>query len=303
MYQKIKKVAIIAVAAMFIASAANAQDKMKIAVMDFNPGIGVDASMVNGLSDMLINSLFETRKFTIVERTQLDKAIQEQGFQKSNLSAGQIAKVGKVLGVKCVLVGTVNFIATGRTTEQVTTGMITGEFNLDVRIVDVESGEIVSTAGVAKTATTTYRDLMPKLATDLSSKLSGQNANANEDNSDVVKLLGYLYVYPEDLGKLTHGEAMEMCKNMNAANSYGFNNWRLPTRNELKVIMNNASKVKGLKSHGYSCNNGTAWCYQVYMTSEVYKYYQRGTPDYYFIDASGSEDYGDIAHIRLVRTQ
>ena len=166
--QKMGRTTMIAVAAMFITSAINAQDKMKIAVMDFNPGVGVDASMVNGLSDMLINSLFETRKFTIVERNQLDQVIKEQGFQKSSLSAGQIAKVGKILGVKSVLVGTVNFIATGRTTEQVTTGMITGEYNLDVRIVDVESGEVVSTAGATKTASKTYRDLMPALAEDLS---------------------------------------------------------------------------------------------------------------------------------------
>jgi hypothetical protein len=85
-----------------------------------------------------------------------------------------------------VLIGTVNFIATGRTTEQGSTSMITGEYNWDVRIVDVESGEVVSTAGITKTASNTYRDLMPALPVDLSKKLFAA------DGGEVVKLLEYL---------------------------------------------------------------------------------------------------------------
>jgi TolB-like protein len=241
MYLKIKKAAMIAVAAMCIAGAANAQEKMKIAVMDFNPGVGVNESMVNGLSDMLINSLFETRKFTIVERNQLYQAIKEQGFQQSSLSAGQIAKVGKILGVKSMLVGTVNFIATDRNTEQVTTGMITGEFNLDVRIIDVATGEIVSTAGVTKTASKTYRDLMPKLAEDLVTKIVGT------DDGSAVCLLGYLYVFPEDLGELTWDEAQKVLRNVNAAKLYGYSDWRIPRIDEMKTILNHRSKLEGIK--------------------------------------------------------
>ena len=241
--RKLGKTAVIAMLAMFIAVTVSAQDKMKIAVLDFNPGVGVDASMVNGLSDMLINSLFETRKFTIVERNQLDQIIKEQGFQKSNLSAGQIAKVGKILGVKSVLVGTVNFIATERTPEQVTTGMITGEYNLDVRIVDAENGEVVSTAGVTKTASKTYRDLMPTLAEDLTKKLVASN------DRGVVKLLGYLYVFPEDLGSFAdtgyHDKTIpwDMIATLNQNNTYGHNNWRLPTKAEMMLLIENVNKL------------------------------------------------------------
>jgi outer membrane protein len=149
------------VSAQFL-STVSAQFRTKIAVMDFNPGVGVDASMVNGLSDMLISSLFDTGNFTIVERNQLNQVIKEQGFQGSNLSAGQIAQVGKILGVKAVLVGTVN--VTG------------GEYNIDVRIVDVESGEVVATAGVTKTTSKTYRDLMPPLANELAAKIAPKPA-------------------------------------------------------------------------------------------------------------------------------
>lgn len=168
------------------------------------------------------------------------------------------------------------------------------------------TGTIVLRAGEKKETTDSYH--VPKNFKLIARRLDNMSTasptqSASNESDKVIALLGYLYVYPEDLGKLTHAEAMEMCRNMNSANSYGFNNWRLPTRNELKVIMNNKSKVEGLKTNGYSCNNGTATCYQVYMSSEVYKYYQSGAPDYYFIDARGDEDYGEKAYIRLVRTK
>lgn len=249
--QKLGKTVVIIMMTMLVAGVVNAQDKMKIAVMDFNPGVGVDAPMVNGLSDMLINSLFETRKFTIVERNQLDQIIEEQGFQKSNLSAGQIAKVGKILGVKSVLVGTVNFIATEKTIEQVTTGMITGEYNLDVRIVDVQTGEIVSAAGVTKTASKTYRDLMPTLADDLTKKL----VTSNDGDGVVIKLLGFLYVFPEDLGSFGEYPRMLVYK-LNENKTYGHDNWRLPTKAELGLLIENGAKLNISDRNNYWYNYG-----------------------------------------------
>ena len=240
MLRKLSKTAVIAMLAIFITGVANAQGKMKIAVLDFNPGVGTDVSMVNGLSDMLINSLFETRKFTIVERNQLYQVIKEQGFQQSVLSAEQIAKVGKILGVQSVLVGTVNFIATDRTTEQVSTGMISGEYNLDVRIVDVESGEVVSTAGVTKTTSKTYRDLMPDLANQLSNKLIDSN-NKGEDVR-VITLHGYLRVYPEDLGDFEEYPSVIISR-INNNKNYGISSWRLPTAEEFKILMSNSDKI------------------------------------------------------------
>lgn len=280
-----KKILFVACMMLALLNNVHAQEKMKIAVLDFKPGVGVTETGVNGLSEMLITALFETNKFTIVERTQIDKAIAEQGFQKSNLSAGEIAKVGKILGVKSVLVGTVNFIATERTTEQVATGMITGEYNIDVRIVDVESGEIVSSAGVTKTTTKTYRDLMPTLAENLTKKI------ISSDGGQVVKLLGYLYVFPEDLGRLTYAEAMEMCKNVNAVNLHGYNNWRIPTLNELKVIYQNKVKINGLSDEWYLSNEipNKGNCYGLNFKNGVG-------------GASYGNDYFENGYIRLVRT-
>ena len=146
---------------------ATAQNKkMKIAVMDFKAGVGVNANEVEGLSDMLINTLFETKKFDIVERSQLYEVIKEQKLQ-GELTVQQCVQVGRILGVESVLIGTVNFLAEHKNYD----GSVTGEYNVDIRAVDVESGQILTTAGAAKSSSSTYRALMEKIARQLAENL------------------------------------------------------------------------------------------------------------------------------------
>ena len=153
----------------------HSQERMRIAIMDFRPGVGVSAATVEGISEMLISSMFDTRRFSIIERTQLNRVIEEQGFQQSTISAGQIAQVGRILGVEYILVGIINFIVTGRSIEDVFTEMARGEYNIDVRIVNVESGEIVSTAGTNVNRSQTIRSVMPGLAQELVARIEAQN--------------------------------------------------------------------------------------------------------------------------------
>jgi curli biogenesis system outer membrane secretion channel CsgG len=128
----------------FAINSISAQSRIRIAVLDFRPGVGVSESLVDGISEMLISSLFDTRRFSIIERTQINNAIQEQGFQRANITTGQIAQVGKILGVEYVLIGIINFIVTERTLENVETGMAKGEYNIDVRIVDLFNNHLNS---------------------------------------------------------------------------------------------------------------------------------------------------------------
>ncbi|MDR2065304.1 MAG: OmpH family outer membrane protein [Prevotellaceae bacterium] len=158
MFKKITKVVMIAITVIFITGAANAQqERLKIAVMDFTAGVGLNQSDVDGISNMLTTALFDTRKFTIIERTQIEQAIKEQNFQRNNLSTSQIAKIGQILGVKKILIGNVNIVFQ--------------EYNIDVRIIDVESGVVESTAG--KTVKSSgLRDVMSELANELVDKIT-----------------------------------------------------------------------------------------------------------------------------------
>lgn len=201
-----KKLYLITFLLMAFAMTASAQDKkMKIAVMDFKAGVGVNADEVEGLSDMLINTLFETKKFSIVERSQLYEVLKEQNLQ-GELTVQQCVKVGRILGVESVLIGTVNFLA-----EQKTLGGSTiGEYNVDIRAVDVESGEVVTTAGGTKTSGSTYRAMMEKIARQLAENLTGDAIEIQPVGGLITKGRDFYYL---DGKRLTNEQYMELIQN------------------------------------------------------------------------------------------
>ena len=207
--------------------------QINLAVMDFQPGSNMPAQNLSGLSDMLINSLHESGHYEIAERSQINYVLREMGVQTGqNLSVAQLTRLGQYLRVDYVFVGTVNFIATGYSSSP---GYAEGEYNIDVRIVDINTSRIIATAGVVKNAAQTYRSLMPELASQLSIKLS---------SGSLPCIQGYLYVYPECLGKSLYQGAVDKVDNLNAANACGRNNWRLPTTDELKAIAENHDKIR-----------------------------------------------------------
>lgn len=205
-----KKISLIIMLLMVFAMTATAQNKkMKIAVMDFKAGVGVNANEVEGLSDMLINTMFETKKFDIVERSQINQVLKEQKLQ-GDLTVQQCVQVGRILGVESVLIGTVNFLAEHKNYD----GSVSGEYNVDIRAVSVESGQILTTAGAAKSSGSTYRALMERIARQLAANLV----------DDEVVVLGKEYLTKEKdfygekyyaLGgrRLTNEEYLETLRN------------------------------------------------------------------------------------------
>ena len=200
-----KKLSLIIMLLLAFAMTATAQNKkMKIAVMDFKAGVGVNASEVEGLSDMLINTMYESGKFSIVERSQIDQVLKEWKFQASELTNEQLVQVGRILGVESVLVGTVNLIAS--------------EYNVDVRAVDVESGEVVTTAGAAKSSGSTYRAMMEKIGRQLAANLMDEEPevvvlrNGLLTKSNIKDTFGN-YIYYLDDQRLTNDEYMEIINN------------------------------------------------------------------------------------------
>ena len=209
-HQIMKKLSLIIMLLMAFAMSATAQNKkMKIAVMDFKPGVGVNASEVEGLSDMLINTLFETKKFDIVERSQLNEVFKEQNLQR-DLTVQQCVQVGRILGVKSVLIGTVNFLAEHKNPD----GSMTGEYNVDVRAVDVESGEVVTSAGGTKSSGSTYRTMMEKIGRQLAENLTGEEPPIRGllTKGDIKDSFGN-YIYYLDGERLTNDEFLGIINN------------------------------------------------------------------------------------------
>jgi TolB-like protein len=225
-----------------------AQDKMIIAVMDFKAGAGVAQSEVTGISAILTTYLNDTKKFTIVERTQIDEVLNEQGFQYSSLTNRQMIKLGEILNAQKLVVGDVNIVG--------------GQYNIDARILDVETGNMDSGAGEMWVKGTSYREVMKKVAQTLVSKMNfpisqfTPPAAANPNKGKVVTLYKYLHVYPDDLGSFP-SVPNTVINAINSDASYGYNDWRVPTTEEMALIKANRSKIFGLASGDYMTSDGT----------------------------------------------
>jgi TonB family C-terminal domain len=166
-FLKMKKLFITIIVVIVSIFGIQAQEKMKIAVMNFTVGEGVDEAVAKGLSDALTKSLSKTGKFTIVEREQLYQAIVDMGVENPYSGVELLTYICKRLGVKSVLIGVINSDTTF------------DKYNFDISIINIERGKITYTTGVSrdknKSSNKKYRKLVPKLAEKLLKKLERES--------------------------------------------------------------------------------------------------------------------------------
>jgi curli biogenesis system outer membrane secretion channel CsgG len=150
-----------AVAAAGMVGSAQAQSKRPlIAVMDFDYGT-IDNwwgqyDIGKGMADQVVNALLEDGSFRVIERKKLDTVLAEQDFAASDRadpSAAKLAKVGKVLGVKYILAGSITKFATesrgaGVRVKGIGLGgkKAKSEVALTARVIDATTGEIMISA-------------------------------------------------------------------------------------------------------------------------------------------------------------
>ena len=128
----------------------------RAAVMEFKAGVGISQADVDGLSG-IFTTYFRPAGYTMIERTQIDRIIDEQQLQRSSLTESQMVRIGELLNLSKIVIGDVNIVM--------------GQYNVDVRVINVESGTIAATEG-ATFAGSSYRETMKNLA----QKLAGQIA-------------------------------------------------------------------------------------------------------------------------------
>jgi len=97
--------------------AAPAAAKKRVAVMNFDYGtvrsyvssiFGSDQDVGKGISDLLVQKLVQDGKYSVIERNALDKILAEQNLSNSDRAdATTAAKIGKVLGVDAIIIGSI----------------------------------------------------------------------------------------------------------------------------------------------------------------------------------------------------
>ena len=234
-------------------------NSQRIAVLDFNAGVGVSQADVDGIS-AIFNTYFSPRGYTLVERTQIDKAIDEQNFQRGKFTESQMVRIGQILNVSNVVVGDVNIVA--------------GQYNVDVRVINVQSGTIQATEGATWTSVTSYRNMMKSIAEKLANKIAinPQPSPSSGSVSSAKMINGHEYV---DLGLSVkwatcnfgatsseeYGTYMDYDKALVACKYWG-GTWRLPTKEEMSELVDfcswNWTAQNGVNGYKVTGPNGNS---------------------------------------------
>lgn len=211
--------------ALLIVTGVSAQRSKRIAVFEFEPGANIEKEMVDGISS-IFTTFFAPNGWTCVDRTEIDQIINEQNLQQSKITESQRAKIGRVHNISKMVLGTIN--------------IANGQYNVDVRVVDVMTGEISATGGTSVPNKTNYRTAIGDLAKKLAKDVEALPVIESEvrERADVEVVMNYLKVYPEELGEYPY-EPKDVIKQINLQHLYDYDSWRIPSDTELALLRNN----------------------------------------------------------------
>jgi curli biogenesis system outer membrane secretion channel CsgG len=174
--KKVSALLALFLAVLVMAEASSAQTpatprKKRVAIFDFDyatvhSGVsalfGQDVDVGKGISDLLVTYLVKDGSYSVIERKALDKILAEQNFSNSDrANPTSAAKIGKLLGVDAIIVGSVTQF--GNETKNTNVGGAGGGLGgfglggfghkkskaivaVTARIVDIDTGEILAVA-------------------------------------------------------------------------------------------------------------------------------------------------------------
>lgn len=189
----------------------DANSRRKIAVMPFSvsaapppSGAGADLpqQLVEQISQALVNQITQTRKFTVLDRSNGAQIAQERDLILSeHARVDERIKLGQLLGVDYLLVGTLNHAQLTDTKQRSTlTGELMGgesvELIIDYRVIAIATRQV-------KWAET-IKMLVPQGSTESSLPMALQNAVEKVTGEITNQLLAA--IYPTRILKITDAE-------------------------------------------------------------------------------------------------
>ena len=108
------------------------QEIVSIGVIELD-AVGISKNDSKIISARLRTDLFNTGKFTVLEREKMDEILNEQGFQQSGCTSNEcVIEVGKLTGVQQIVAGNI--------------GKIGNLITISIRLIDVQTGKVIRTA-------------------------------------------------------------------------------------------------------------------------------------------------------------
>ncbi len=129
---------------------------------------GLDSSTARLVSDALADELMRTGKVRVMERDQMRQILKEQDFQQSgNCDGSECAvEVGRLLSIDNIVVGTI--------------GRLGSSYTISMRLVKVESGEIIGSSRRMKRGEIdeVVSEVLPQVAQELVESFSNSQKSA-----------------------------------------------------------------------------------------------------------------------------
>ena len=214
------------------------EEKLRVAVFDpTTSGIAMDEGTKLAVQELISSTFVNTGKFTMVERSMIDKIMREQAFQNSDMADNsQATEIGKLAGANKIVLSAVSLVG--------------GRNMLSIKIIDVQT----ATVDQQKTKIVSSNDLLD-VVEPLALELLGEKAvyakqetqfitQDKKDNTqaNVFPQTNSIYttfnelglmITNKNLGDVTWDNAKELCAGLEIG---GFSDWYLPSKNELVMI-------------------------------------------------------------------
>jgi curli biogenesis system outer membrane secretion channel CsgG len=158
---------VVAAVALVTASGRAQAQRPTVALLDFDYGSinhwwSGNEDIGKGIADLIVDGLLEDGSYRIIERKRLDAILAEQDFNASDRvdPSAKAARIGKALGVKYLIVGTITKFGTEESNKSVGGGGFGSRFGIGsvgksegkatvaitARIIDTSTAEIMASA-------------------------------------------------------------------------------------------------------------------------------------------------------------
>lgn len=154
-------------------SSVSSKEKMRTAVIDFRAK-GISKTIASAISELIRTEMINTGKYLIIERSQMNAIMQEQGFQQTGCTDVDCAvKIGKLLSARKMLVGTVSKIGQ--------------KIIISGRIIDIEKGIGEFGESVSMKSIDDLETSVKRFTTNLSLRIEGKKPLEKERPETVYK--------------------------------------------------------------------------------------------------------------------